>query len=330
MSAGREPPQERATLARQRILLLGMREREKAPDGMGGVERRLAEATVELAAPRARDVRHHRVEDVAPFFVLVEGEIQEMPEEPPALRNAEHVGAIEGPGAGVPLLRRAEAQEGRRVADRHETEPDEGRILRPVQALVELPRLESAGEGDEGRVGHRLALDGAGEAPGRPRHRRGGGIRVLTRRQLGLGIVELGGRIRNVITIRERERGDPSIRPKLAADSPRDAPSPRDSQGHHSVLAWDIVLPPRPGHRVALAHQETVAEVLARGRVVRPGRAVEHAERDLAAAVRHIQEEAAIASAGGAKEIEVRGGLGEPLGIARGQAQIGDGLIGAQ
>src|SRR2546430_2311020 len=152
VSAGCEPPQERAPLARQRILLLGMREREEAPDGMGGVERRLAEATVELAAPRACDVRHHRVEDVAPFFVLVEGEIQEMPEEPPALRNAEHVGAIEGPGAGVPLLRRAEAQEGRRVADRHETEPDEGRILRPVQALVELPRLESAVEGDAGRA----------------------------------------------------------------------------------------------------------------------------------------------------------------------------------
>ena len=59
-------------------------------------------------------------------------------------------------------------------------------------------------------------------------------------------------------------------------------------------------------------------------------RAVEDVDGDLAAAVRHIQKEAAIASAGGAKEIEVRGGLDEPLGIARGQAQIGDGLIGAQ
>ena len=74
-----EPAQERAPLARERILLLGMREREEAPDGMGRVERGLAEAAVELAAPCACDVRHHRVEGGAPLFVLVEGEIQEMP-----------------------------------------------------------------------------------------------------------------------------------------------------------------------------------------------------------------------------------------------------------
>jgi len=153
---------------------------------------------------------------------------------------------------------------------------------------------------------------------------------VLALVQLRLRVVQVRHRVRDVVAIGERQHADAGVRAELAAHPLGHPGHPRHRERHHAVAPRHVRLPADPGHRVAGAHQEAVAEVLARGRVVRPGRAVEHAERDLAAAVRHIQEEAAIASAGGAKEIEVRGGLDEPLGIARGQAQIGDGLIGAQ
>src|SRR4029453_4269662 len=70
-------------------------EREQAADGAGGVQRRLTEAVVELAPAGAGDVGHHAVEDRAPRLVLVQAEVEEMAEEPPRLRHAQNVGALE-------------------------------------------------------------------------------------------------------------------------------------------------------------------------------------------------------------------------------------------
>src|SRR5262249_52171745 len=96
-----QPLEEPAALASDGILLPGVGEREEVADRVVRVERGLTEAAVDLAAPRARHVRNHRVEDGAAPLVLVEAEIEQMAEEPAALRHAEDVGMVELTRAGI-------------------------------------------------------------------------------------------------------------------------------------------------------------------------------------------------------------------------------------
>ena len=57
--------------------------------------------------------------------------------------------------------------------------------------------------------------------------------------------------------------------------------------------ARHVVLPADPGDRPAVPHQKAVAEVLGRRGIGHAHRAVEHAERDLAAPVGHVEQAAA-------------------------------------
>ena len=78
-----------------------------------------------------------------------------------------------------------------------------------------------------------------------------------------------------------------------------------------------------------MTHQEAVAEVRLRGRILHADGAVEHAERDLAAAVRHVEQQRAVAAAGidRPQQVEVRRALDEPLGVARSSVEVGDLLV---
>jgi hypothetical protein len=58
------------------------------------VARRLGEAVVEEAEAAARDVRDQAVKDFAVRLVGVEAEVEEVAEEPAALRDAEPVRAV--------------------------------------------------------------------------------------------------------------------------------------------------------------------------------------------------------------------------------------------
>jgi hypothetical protein len=78
-----------------------------------------------------------------------------------------------------------------------------------------------------------------------------------------------------------------------------------------------------------VTHQEAVTEVLDRARVRHPHRAVQHAEGDLPAAVRHVQQQAAVAARGldRPQQIESTGELHAPLGVARRAAEIADARV---
>src|SRR2546425_4302652 len=82
--------------------------------------------------------------------------------------------------------------------------------------------------------------------------------------------------------------------------------------------------------RVAMAHEEAVAEILRRGRVRHARRAVEYPERHLAAAVRDVEEEAAVPARRVRRheQVEVGPAFDEARGVLRGEAEVGDGLIG--
>ena len=302
----------------------GVGEREQAPDGARRVQGRLTEALIELAAPSARDVGDDAVEHLASGFVLVQAQIEQVAQESAGLRHADHVGALELAGTRIAGARRARPKPGCRVAHGEEPEADEGRVLGPVDELVDLPRLEPTGERD---------VRGVGEPPRRPRdgdRRRAG---VLADGQARRRIVEVGSRLGDVVSVGHRQGLDARVGPPLAehrtADRPVVAAGHRHGEREETILARDVVLPAAPRDRVAVPHQEPVAELLRARRVGHADGAVEHPQRDLAAAVRDVEKEPAVAARriDGPQQIEVRGGLDEPGAVARRQGQIRDGLV---
>src|SRR3989454_2547787 len=100
-------------------------------------------------------------------------------------------------------------------------------------------------------------------------------------------------------------------------------------RSHEPVATRDVVLPAAPGDRVAVTHEEAVAEVVRGGRVRYAGRAVEEPERHLAAAVRDVEEEAAVSARGvrRSQQVEVGPELHVASGVRRGEAEVGDGVI---
>jgi hypothetical protein len=132
----------------------------------------------------------------------------------------------------------------------------------------------------------------------------------------------------DVVAVGQRQHVHPRVRPELAADTLGDAGHSGHRHRHHAVAPRHVGLPADPGHRVAVAHQELIAEILAGRRVVRARSGVEHAEGDLAAAVGHVEEQPAAPAVERPQEVEVGGVLHEPAGIARGQTQVRDRLVG--
>ena len=316
--------------SRHQIILLGVGEGKEVADAVPRVQRRLAEAQVELAATRTGDVRDRAVEDQAPRLVLVETEMEQVAQEAPALGDAEDVGVVQPPRARVAALRGTEAQEPRGVADRREAETDDGRILRLVVAVVDLARLEAAGEPDVRGVRRHRAAHGAGEPPGAAVDRHCGRPAVLAYRQLRAGVVQARDGIRDVIAVREGQRRDRRVRVELAAHAPGDTRHARDRERHHVVLARHVGLPAHPRDGPAVAHEEAVAEVLPRRRVVRAHDAVEQRERHLSPTVGHVEQEPPAPPAHRPQQIEVGPRLDQPPVIPRGPVEVGDRPIRGQ
>ncbi len=311
--------EQRVALAGDGIVLLFVGEREQAADRVHRVERGLAEAAVELAAPGPRHVRDHRVQHEAAGLVLVETQVEQVAQEAAALRDAEHVRALDGLRARIPLGGGAPAQEARGVPHRGEAEADQRRILRAVVAIVDPAGLEAAVERDRPRVG---------EAPGRARHRGGGRVAVLAHVQLRLRVVDAGHRVRDVVAVGQRQHVHAGVRPELAAHPLGDAGRPGHRHRHHAVAARHVGLPADPGHRVAVAHQEPVAEVLPGGRIVRARAALLNMPsailRPRFGTSRSSRRRAAVERP---QEIEVGRVLDEPARVAGRQPQVRDRLV---
>ena len=113
------------------------------------VARRLREAQVEAPAAAAGNMRHHAIEHLAMLLVFVEPVVKVGPQEAPALRHTERDCALNrarGNRQRVTVKRRRKFQVRDRVADRRGAHAGDRRILRAVDDLVNLPRLEAAGQ----------------------------------------------------------------------------------------------------------------------------------------------------------------------------------------
>src|SRR5207247_9392359 len=125
----------------------------------------------------------------------------------------------------------------------------------------------------------------------------------LAHGEASAGVLEVDGRMRDVVAVGERQGRDASVRSPLAAHQPRDRGAVlarrRPGEGHEPVAARDVVLPAAPGDRVAVTHEEAVAEVVRGGRVRYAGRAVEERGGALGAGVRDVGGGGAVYGRGG-------------------------------
>src|SRR6185312_8747143 len=115
--------------------------------------RRLRETQIEGTAI-GRLVRDGALEQAVMRLVFVESEMDKGANPAPALRGAVDDGVPDGVAEriGRTLRRLAVAQEGDEVARRGETEPDDGRILRAIDQLVDVIGVEAALQADALRI----------------------------------------------------------------------------------------------------------------------------------------------------------------------------------
>jgi hypothetical protein len=88
-------------LAGQRIQERLIGERETLAEAGRGLHRGLAEAVVELAAPRPGDVNQHAVVGLPPILIEVEAERQVVALHPAGLRHPEAESVLDQPGQRV-------------------------------------------------------------------------------------------------------------------------------------------------------------------------------------------------------------------------------------
>src|SRR5690242_16309285 len=121
--ASRRQPREQAVIASgDRVGARGVVEWKGVALGRG---RGLTKALVEVAPSLTTgDVDGDAVEDYALPFVLVEAEVEKLPQIPPVLRRAEGIRPLNVTSARVAVLGAAAAQEGNGVACRQQTQPD--------------------------------------------------------------------------------------------------------------------------------------------------------------------------------------------------------------
>src|SRR3989442_10732318 len=146
---------------------------------------------VEAAAPGGGRVHEEAVEDRASRLVRVEALIDEVPQEPARLRDAEADTPADGEGAG-----RVVFGVRHHVTHRGETDADDDRVARAVDELIDLARLEASTARDP-----RLPVR---EAPLITRHDAAGGPAALALPQHLVGGLHLGAGIPPVVAVADR------------------------------------------------------------------------------------------------------------------------------
>src|SRR5262245_3071512 len=192
---------------------------------------------VEAAAPGAGRVHEEAVEDLPTRLVGVEALIHEMPEEAPGLRNAETEAAMDREGTCRVVLRVRH-----HVADRGKPETDDDGVARTVHELVDPAGLEAAGLRDARVLIH--------EAPLRARHDAPWAEPTITFGQYVVRVIGADHRIRPVVAVSQRQRGDALVDGPVAPDQPVDRAAGLGDDGRvefkDAVATRHVELPPDP------------------------------------------------------------------------------------
>ena len=291
---------------------------------------------VEAAPARTRHVGYEPVEDAPVLLVLVETLVEEGPQESPALGAPEPQRTIQGaPGNGqvqVALV----FEVGDHVAHGCGAQSHQGRILAPVDHLVDLAGLESPFQQDVSRVGHRPSLLHSGEPPAVSGNGLALSLDGIPDRHGILGGLGIGHGIGNVVAVRENVVVGAGLDHEVASDQTGDGVigTPGDCRvdTHVSWPVGRIQLPAQPHERESLAHEEPVSEILTGlGSPGVPGQ-VEKTDHGLSAPVGDLVENGAVASLHlhRFQEHEIGGELHLALIVAGRLQDVGDDPVGSQ
>ena len=292
---------------------------------------------IELAAPPARDVDVHPVEDPVPRLVPVESGMKEGPKEPAALRDAlrDHVvDAAGGRRVGAPPCPRRE------VAHREEPRPDHRAPGRGIDEVVDPSRLEASGERDAPRPGKRRIPVHPGERPPVARDANGGVEQVLAHEERGLRLVGIEGRDRRVVADRadvvvgegeevgRRVGLDAKLHPCVRLAVRRRNAGGAEAQAHRRMR--DVPLPSAPRDAPPALEQEAVADGDLIGRHEVERRLVERAHRKPVAPVRHFEEQGAVGPPGVHRHEERRiaGEAHHRVRVPLGAVEVDDARVG--
>ena len=311
-----------------------------------GVRRQVAEpwrdfhrwlgvAVVELAPPPTRDVRIYTVEDPAAGLIYVQAVVQERAQEAAALGDAERVGTLQRPGAGIPFLGRPVAQEAGEVAGREQPAAHDRTDARRVEDVVDLARLEAAFEPDVRVVGRELAVFLAGEPPPPARDVGARTVWPVLHGHTGAGFVHVGGEVGDehggAEYIAEADAGRRAVAYDLHTNRSGDGPPVYDrlrggQPEQAGRAARDIPLPAAPGDCPAVAKEVPVAHGDQIRRREGRDRVVEEPEGRHAPAVEDVEKEPTGPPRGvnGLEDAEIGVEANEPIRAPFRQRQIDD------
>ena len=278
-----------------------------------GMMSRLGEAVVETALAAAGDVDPRPLEDHSLGLIDVEALPQHVDDETPRLRNAEDVGVVDhrfpaavrtnGEGARCSeTVGALEVEEGDGVAHRRQAEADDSGVLDLVDQLVDKTGLNAPFDRERGRVGDPDAVFHPGEAPPIIWNRDPGAIRHAAEGEHRVAVVT--GIERWIAAAVAPRQGHRRRRRQAIAvdDFGRDALSDGlpifGGDGQLDLQAvvsgTHIPVPCRPQQRVTLPHQEAIARVLRRGRIVGPVAIVDVTQHVQVATIVDVVEKAAV------------------------------------
>ena len=226
---------------------------ERVREGVA-IARRLGETHVKAAASTARYVNQHAIEHFAVALIAIETVIQHGAEEAATLRDAESVGALQREVRGRRTgYEAAETQPGNHIAHGGETGAGHRRIFGGVNQLVNPAGIEAV-LGHDGRAVFDVPV-GAGNGSARAFH-------LVANSQAEVGIVGIENGVGLVIAIRNAVTGFVAIQRELRAYDALDALGDRRIEIYQVGRIRHVELPAHPQQRVALIHQQAVAEVV--------------------------------------------------------------------
>ena len=304
------------------------------PAGHDGV----GEPVVHPFAPRPGHVRHRAIEHRPSRRICVVAAIDEIAQAAAGLRAAPAIRffhAEQRIRIGPVVFQEADEIPHRHVPDSHDL-----RIFRCIDQLVNPAWVEPGGVVNVPVRGcHReLGLFGFGpgtrmrqcEGPLVARNYFGGIVRIPTPGERGVRRIHRCGaiRVRRDPPAQRMAHRAGSVRNELDAHPTGNRPAVvgcyRHVQHHPVVAGEHIALPRQPGHRVAAAHQEPIAGVGQRQRIVAVRGVVKELQRAFVAPVAVVVKDPSVAprGVGRPQNHEIGGEMHQPLGIPGCQLQV--------
>ena len=291
------------------------------------ISARLGECEIDEGAAGSGHHWENCVEHLPVIQVLVEPEMHEIAQHPPALRDTK-TDRVAYPAADRVHRRGIVPQKRHQIADRRETDAHDLRVLGGIDEFINRPAVEAWWPGDRD-------VGGVDIVPGQARRRGAAVLLALADSQARFAWGEIGGLIRQCADERRLRRflDERVSRAESLGDEFVAIDAVGGDAGEMRIQAicsrGDTGLPRAPDHREPVPHQEAIPGMGRSRRAIAVGTPVKTGQRDLVAAVGNVVQQPAVSppEIGWRHQREVRAVLYPSGGIMRRLVQVDDRCI---